>query len=178
MDLLTLREEYDLARRYTQSLYEDLSHAEASWRPQPKSSSIAWHLGHQAMVTHLLLRNLIAGEPSLHPQFDLLFDAARPQEQRGDLPALAEIVAYRDAIAARTHTHLATVLDDSRAVAHNAEQQVARIIGPIVVSLINHEYQHDCWIREMRGLLGRGTPDHVFSQRVSQRDGYWGLPWP
>jgi hypothetical protein len=38
------------------------------------------------MITHLLLRNLTAGKPSLHPHFDILFDAARPQEQRGDLP--------------------------------------------------------------------------------------------
>jgi hypothetical protein len=33
MDLVILREEYDLARRYTQSLYEDLSESEAQWRP-------------------------------------------------------------------------------------------------------------------------------------------------
>ena len=68
MDLAILREEYDLARRYTQSLYEDLSDSEIQWRPELQSSGIGWHLGHQAAVTHLLLRNLIAGEPSLNPQ--------------------------------------------------------------------------------------------------------------
>ena len=67
MDLETLRVEYDLARRYTQSLYDDLSDSEIQWRPEPKSSGIGWHLGHQAAVTHLMLRNLIAGEPSLNP---------------------------------------------------------------------------------------------------------------
>jgi DinB superfamily len=175
MDLVILREEYALARRYTQSLYEDLSESEAQWRPAPRSSSIAWHLGHQAMVTHLLLRNLIAGEPSLYPHFDLLFDAACPQEQRVDLPPVAAIITYRDAVAARTHEHLRTVLEDRRAVAHDAARQVARIMVPIVVSLINHEYQHDCWIREMRALLNRNMPDCVFSRRVSQQDGYWGL---
>ncbi len=177
MDLATLRDEYYLARRYTQSLYEDLSDFEVYWRPASKCSSIAWHLGHQAMVTHLLLRNLIAGEPSDNPQFDLLFDAARPQEQRGDLPALADIVAYRETMAARTHAHLATVLEGNRTVAHDAAQQVARILVPIVMSLINHEYQHDCWIREMRAGLKRDKPDAILSQRVVQRDGYWGLLW-
>ena len=175
MDLVSLREEYELAQRYTHSLYADLSASETHWRPEPRSSSIAWHLGHQAMVTHLLLRNLIAGEPSLNPDFDLLFDAARPQEQRGDLPSLAAIIAYRAAVAERMHTHFRTVLDRQGAVAHDAAQQVARILVPIVVSLINHEYQHDCWIREMRALLHRDMPDHIFSQRVTQQDGYWGL---
>lgn len=175
MDLATLRDEYDLARRYTLSLYDDLSEAETHWRPAPQSSSIAWHLGHQAMVTHLLLRNLIAGEPSLNPRFDLLFDAARPQEQRGALPPLTEIIAFREAVATRTHTHLASVLDGQSGVAHDAAQQVARILGPIVISLINHEYQHDCWIREMRALLQRDTPDRILSQRVSQKDNYWGM---
>ncbi len=176
MDLLILREEYDLARRYTQSLYADLSDTEAQWRPTPTSSSIAWHLGHQAAVTHLLLRNLIAAEPSLNPSFDALFDAANPQENRGALPALAEIVAYRDAVAERTHAHLATVLEGDRPAAHDAAQQVARIMAPIVVSLINHEYQHDRWVREMRARLSRDMPDTVFSSRVRQMDGYWGLP--
>ena len=31
-------------------------------------------------------------------------------------------------------------------------------MGPLLVSLINHEYQHDCWVREVRALLGRDTP--------------------
>lgn len=175
MDLVILRDEYDLARRYTQSLYEDLSAAAVQWRPAPESSSIAWHLGHQAAATHVLLRNLIEAEPSLNPQFDALFDAANPQENRGNLPALTEIVAYRDAAAARMHAHLAALLEGDRPAAHAASQQLRRIIGPILVSLINHEYQHDCWVREMRGQLGRHQPDTVLSSRVRQIDGYWGL---
>jgi hypothetical protein len=50
-------------------------------------------------------------------------------------------------------------------------------MGPLLVSLINHEYQHDCWVREVRALRGRATPDTVFSSRVRQVDGYWVLPW-
>jgi len=176
MELETLRREYDLARRYTQTLYEDLDDTAVHWRPTPQSSSIAWHLGHQGAVTHVLVRNLIDAEPSLNPQFDRLFDAANPQENRGELPSLAEIVVYRDAVKDRIHAHLSALLDGHRPTAHGAVQQVVRILGPILMSLINHEYQHDCWIREMRSRVGRGKPDVVFSHRVCQIDGYWGLP--
>ena len=103
MDLATLREEYDLALRYTRGLYEDLPEADVQWRPIEKSSAIAWHLGHQAAVNHFLLRNLFDAEPSIEPHYDALFDAANPEENRGDLPSLADIVAYRGTVAARTH---------------------------------------------------------------------------
>jgi hypothetical protein len=173
MDLTILGAEYDGARRYTQSLYEDLDEAEVQWRPAPKSSGIAWHLGHQAAVNHFLLRNLIDAEPSLNPPFDALFDAANPEERRGNLPPLAEIVAYREAVAQRTHVHLEALLAGRRPAA----AQLVQAVGPILVSLINHEYQHDCWVREMRAALGRTKPDAVFSNRVSQVDGYWMLQW-
>lgn len=176
MELESLRNEFDLAQRYTQSLYEDLNDADVQWRPTSQSSSIAWHLGHQGAVTHLLVRNLIEAEPSLNPRFDRLFDAANPQENRGDLPSLAEIATYRKAAGDRIHAHLTALLDGHRPAAHGAAHQVVRIIGPILVGLINHEYQHNCWIREMRGLMGHDKPDVIFSQRVSRLDGYWGLP--
>ena len=91
MNLEMLRDEYDQARRYTHSLYADLSEADVQWRPAPKSSGIGWHLGHQAAINHFLLRNLLAAESSLNPQFDALFDASTPEEQRGHLPALSAI---------------------------------------------------------------------------------------
>src|SRR5215510_6554410 len=173
MNLEMLRDEYDLARRYTQSLYADLPEADVYWRPAPKSSGIGWHLGHQAAINHFLVRNVLAAEPSCNPQFDALFDAATPEEQRGTLPPLHAILTYREAIAHRTHAHIEALLTGTRPAA----QQATYALGPLLVSLINHEYQHDCWVREMRALLGRDTPDRVFSRRVRQMDGYWVLPW-
>jgi hypothetical protein len=173
MNIEMLREEYDQARRYTQSLYADLSEADVQWRPAPKSSGIGWHLGHQAAVTHFLLRNLLAAEPSLNPQFDALFDAVTPEEQRGQLPSLSTIIAYREAVARRTHAHIDALLAGKRPAA----QQAMYTMGLLLVSLINHEYQHDCWVREVRALLGHDTPDRVFSRRVRQVDGYWVLLW-
>ena len=172
MNLEMLRDEYDLARRYTQSLYADLPETDVYWRPAPKSSGIGWHLGHQAAINHVLVRNVLAAEPSLNPQFDALFDAATPEEQRGTLPPLPALLAYREAIARRTHAHIAAVLAGTRPAA----QQATYALGALLVSLIHHEYQHDCWVREMRALLGRETPDVVVSRAVCQVDGYWVLP--
>jgi hypothetical protein len=172
MNLAMLRDEYDLARRYTQSLYADLPEADVHWRPAPKSSGIGWHLGHQAAVTHFLVRNVLAAEPSLNPQFDTLFDAATPEEQRGTLPPLHAILTYREAIAHRTHAHIEALLTGTRPAA----QQATYALGALLLSLINHEYQHNCWVREMRALLGRATPDVVLSRHVRQVDGYWVLP--
>ena len=64
MTLEMLRDEYDLARRYTQRLYADLPEADVYWRPAPKSSGIGWHLGLQAAISHFLVRHLLAAEPS------------------------------------------------------------------------------------------------------------------
>ena len=172
MNLVMLRDEYDLARRYTQSLYADLPEAAVHWRPAPQSSGIGWHLGHQAAVNHFFMRNVLAAEPSLNPQFDALFDAVKPEEQRGTLPPLHAILTYREAIARHTHAHIEAVLAGTRPAA----QQATYTLGALLVSLINHEYQHDCWVRQMRGLLGRETPDVGFSRHVRQVDGYWMLP--
>ena len=171
MELEVLREEYDLALQYTRSLYEDLPEADIQWRPMPKSSAIAWHLGHQAAVNHFLLRNLFDAEPSIEPRFDALFDAANPEENRGDLPALADIATYRKAVAARTQARADELLAPRRAAA----AQRTHALQTILINLINHEYQHDCWIGEMRHTRGYSTPGTIPSQRVRLVDGYWML---
>jgi len=171
-ELNTLRDEYDLSRRYTQSLYEDLSVADIGWRPVSKSSAIGWHLGHQAAVNHYMVRNLLNAEASLDRQLDALFDSANPEAHRGDLPALATILDYRNTIAHRTHARI----DAIAAGKHPASQQLRQALVPILAAIINHEYQHDCWIREMRATLGYDKTDQVFSTRVVQLNGYWVLP--
>ena len=45
----------------------------------------------------------------------------------------------------------------------------------ILVNLVNHEYQHDCWIGEMRQARGYSTPGTVPSQRARLVNGYWML---
>jgi hypothetical protein len=75
MNLAMLRDEYDRARHYTPSLFADLPEADVYWRPALQSSGIGWHRGHQAAVNQVLVRNVLAAEPGLNPQFDVLFDA-------------------------------------------------------------------------------------------------------
>ena len=171
MDLVTLRGEYDRALEYTRHLYEDLPEADVLWRPREKSSAIAWHLGHQAAVNHFLLRNLFDAEPSIEPRYDALFDAANPEENRGKLPSLADIVAYRQVVASRTHARIEKLLHDS----HPAPEQRTTAMQTILINLINHEYQHDCWIAEMRQARGSSVPRAIPSQRARNVDGFWML---
>jgi hypothetical protein len=118
-----------------------------------------------------MIRNLLDAEASLDPQLDARFDSASPEEKRGELPSLAVILAYRDTIAQRTHARIDAIL----AVERPATQQLLQAVVPILVSIINHEYQHDCWIREMRTALGHDQADSVFSTQVAQLSGYWVL---
>ena len=48
---------------------------------------------------------------------------------------------------------------------------------PILASMMHHEHQHDCWVREGRAMCGHDQPDAVCSSRVRQVDGYWVLRW-
>jgi hypothetical protein len=55
----------------------------------------------------------------------------------------------------------------------NASKQL-RVVGQhLLVALINHEYQHDQWISEVRHRdLGHALPPLPASERLSQIDGY------
>jgi hypothetical protein len=53
-----------------------------------------------------------------------------------------------------------------------APTQLGVVAATLLVSLINHEYQHDCWIGEMRALLGCSTSPDPLSMRLTTIDGY------
>ena len=160
--------EYQLARDYTLRLIADLDEGAIRWRPREQASGIGWHLGHQAAVNHFMVRNLTAAEPSIDPTFDALFDSANPEPRRGHLPPLAEILDYRDTVARRTRAIVERITTGSV----GAPAQLGVVAATLLASLINHEYQHDCWIGEMRALLGcTASPDPV-SARLTTIDGY------
>jgi DinB superfamily len=167
--LAELMDEYDRARAYTDTLWQDLTDEEVRWRPGPDFSPIGWHLGHQPAVAHFMVRNLIAAEPSPDPGLELIMDSANPEADRGDLPTLDRIVRFRAAVAGRVHLRLGEV-DEGRAGATNQ----LRVVGHVVlVALINHEYQHDQWISEVRQRdLGRALPPRPTSERLTEIDGY------
>lgn len=171
MDNEELLVEYDNARAHTAALYDDLTEEQVRWRPHADSSGIGWHLGHQAAVTHYLVRNLVAAEPSRQPAFDRLFDSETQEAERGELPALGHIVRYREEVAARTHARVGAVLRGEV----GAPTQLALVTRTLLVALIQHEYQHDTWIGEVRAVLGRPRVDPAHTDNLELVDGYWVL---
>lgn len=168
-ELVELLEEYDRARAYTDALWRDLSDEQIRWRPRPEFSPIGWHLGHQAAVAHFMVRNLTAAEPSPDPELDPVMDSATPERDRGGLPHAQRLLAYRTAVAERVHVRLGDI-DGGRVGAPNQ----LRVVGQhLLVALVNHEYQHDQWIGEVRQRhLGHELPPRPTSARLTEIDGY------
>lgn len=168
-DLVELLEEYDRARAYTDTLWQDLAEDEIAWRPRPEFSPIGWHLGHQAAVAHFMVRNLTAAEPSPDAGLEAVMDSATLEVDRGDLPALDRIAAYRAVVAERVHVRLGDI-GEGRV---GAPDQLRVVAQHLLVALVNHEYQHDQWISEVRrDELDRGLPPRPTSGRLTEIDGY------
>jgi hypothetical protein len=168
-EVAELLAEYARARAYTDDLWRDLNADEVFWRPVPNSSAIGWHLGHQAHVGHFMIRNLTAAEPSPDPALEQLTDSATPEPARGGLPDLARLMTYRSTVADRVHARMSAI-DDGRS---GAPAQMRIIARHVLTSLINHEYQHDRWIGEVRTRdLGHVLPAEPSSDLLTVVDGY------
>ena len=170
-ELDSLVAEYNTARTYSVGLIEGLTEEEVAWRPHEESSAIGWHLGHQAAVNHYMLRNLTAAEPSINVRFDSFFDSANPERQRGDLAPLEQILDFRTTVARSTHS----VMERIREGAVGAPEQLSVIASGLLKAVINHEYQHDTWIAEVRETIGHPTAPTPPSERVCDIEGYWVL---
>jgi DinB superfamily len=164
-----LLREYDRARAYTDELWKDLGPDEVTWRPHENFSAIGWHLGHQAHVAHFMVRNLTAAEPSPDPALDALLDSALPEQFRGALPTVRRLSAFRDTVAERVHARIG----DIAAGKVSAPTQLNIVATCLLTALINHEYQHDQWISEVRAdHLGHPLPADPDSEHVRRIDGY------
>jgi hypothetical protein len=164
-----LLREYDRARAYTDALWRDLGPDEVIWRPHDNSSAIGWHLGHQAHVAHFMVRNLIAAEPSPDPELDALMDSANPEKFRGALPTVQRLVEFRAQVADRVHGRMS----DIGAGRVAAPSQLAIVASHVLTTLINHEYQHDQWIAEVRSeALGHPLPPDPDTDQLCRLDGY------
>lgn len=164
-----LLREYDRARAYTDELWRDLTPDEVTWRPHENSSAIGWHLGHQAHVAHFMIRNLTAAEPSPDPELDGIMDSANPEKFRGALPTVERLGAFRDTVAERVHARMRSIAAGKVA----APDQMTMVAGYLLTTLINHEYQHDQWIGEVRAdRLGHPLPPDPDGDRVRRLDGY------
>lgn len=164
-----LVDELHRAWAHTDALWLDLDESELHWRPHPHSSAIGWHVGHQAAVAHFVVRNLLAAEPSPDPAFDRLMDSATPEVDRGVLPSPQRLAEYRSAVATRVTARI----DEVRAGTVGAPEQLRTVAATVVTSLVDHEYQHDRWIAEVRaGELGRSVPEPPASPLLATVDGY------
>ena len=164
-----LLDEYARALAYTDDLWRDLGEDEVHWRPNVESSAIGWHLGHQAAVSHYMVRNLTAAEPSPDGELDSLMDSATAERQRGDLPSVSRIADYRTAVAERVRFRVGQI--DRGEV--GAPVQLRRIAENMMVAIVNHEYQHSKWIGETRsGEFSHDLPDLPLSEWLSVVDGY------
>lgn len=164
-----LLDEYERALAYTDSLWNDLGEDEVFWRPRPDSSAIGWHLGHQAAVSHFMVRNLTAAEPMLDAELDRLMDASTAERDRGDLPSLDRLRDYRERSATRLRVRM-------RAIERGdvgAPDQLAHVAVGLITSVVNHEYQHSTWIGEVRSRdLGHDLPEPPDSALLTVIDGY------
>lgn len=167
-DLRALLNDYEGALSYTDLLWRDLSNDHVTWRPHEHSSAIGWHLGHQAAVAHFMIRNLTAAEPSPDPGLEGLMDSATDEQDRGHLPDLERLTAYRSAVSERIRHRIADI--ERGNVGAPAHLQFIAI--NLLVALVNHEYQHDKWIGEVRTHLGHALPPAPLSYRLTTTDGY------
>jgi hypothetical protein len=161
--------EYTAAQAYSVALIDGLEAEQVSWRPDDSSSAIGWHLGHQGVVNHFMVRNLTAAEPSLNVAFDAVFDSATPEPGRGSLPPMDEIVDYRQTIAERTQ---ATVRRIDRGDV-GAPEQLRLIATGMLTAIINHEYQHAKWIDEVRSTMTDSAAPTPQTSRLTVVDGYY-----
>lgn len=161
--------EYERALAYTEDLWRDLSVEEVHWRPNEQSSAIGWHLGHQPAVAHYLVRNLTAAEPSPDPELDGLMDSATAEADRGELPPLDRLGDYRGAVAERLRFRIGNIEDGKV----GAPSQLRVIAKTLLTAVVNHEYQHDQWIGEVRNeTFGKDLPDRPMSPFLHTIDGY------
>lgn len=160
---------YEQALEFTDQLWNDLTVDEVHWRTDDNSSAIGWHLGHQPAVAHFMVRNLTAAEPSIDVGLDTLMDSATPPSERGDLPDLEQLRWYRDAVADRVRVRIGDIRDGNV----GAPEQLTVVAQVLLVSVINHEFQHSKWISEVRSEVhGHALPTVPISPLLSTIDGY------
>ncbi|MGP3775401.1 hypothetical protein ACTWJ8_31730 [Streptomyces sp. SDT5-1] len=96
-------------------------------------------------------------------------DSANPEKFRGALPTTERLAAFRGTVAERVHARIG----DIAAGRVGAATQMNIVAAHLLTALINHEYQHDQWIGEVRAdNLGHALPPDPDSDLLSRIDGY------
>jgi hypothetical protein len=96
-------------------------------------------------------------------------DSANPEQFRGALPTVERLTWFRDTVAERVHARIGDIAGGRV----SAPNQLAVVARHLLVALINHEYQHDQWIGEVRARnLGHALPPDPDTDLITRLDGY------
>ena len=105
----------------------------------------------------------------LDPALEALADSATPERDRGNVADIAFVRDFRRTVAAKVRTRIELI--DAGDV--GAPTQMRSIGSVLLTALINHEYQHDRWIGEVRhDALGHHLPELPSSPHLTNLDGY------
>ena len=96
-------------------------------------------------------------------------DSAQPERFRGAPPTVQRLTEFRDVVAQRVHTRIGNIADGQV----GAPAQLTIVATHLLTAVINHEYQHDQWIGEVRNRnLGHALPPDPDADGLSRVDGY------
>ncbi|WP_369240153.1 hypothetical protein AB5J56_38960 [Streptomyces sp. R21] len=96
-------------------------------------------------------------------------NSANPEKFRGTLPTVRRLTDFRETVAERVHARIGDIAGGRV----GAPAQLAVVATHLLTTLINHEYQHDQWISEVRtGDLGHALPPDPDSEHLRRIDGY------
>ncbi|NJK53689.1 MAG: ergothioneine biosynthesis protein EgtB, partial [Leptolyngbyaceae cyanobacterium SU_3_3] len=89
-------------RSLTLALFDTVDHPTFCRQAHPDFSPIGWHLGHIAYTEALWLLQRCGGYSPLFPEYHRLFaQGGLPKGDRVNLPTLAEVCAYLEAVRSR-----------------------------------------------------------------------------
>jgi len=82
---------------------------------------------------------------------------------------LERLTTFRETVSQRVHARMNDIAGGRVA----APDQLSLVATHLLAALINHEYQHDQWISEVRSAdLGRPLPPDPDTDRLTRLDGY------
>jgi hypothetical protein len=85
------------------------------------------------------------------------------------VPDLGTLVSYRTAVAERLRFRVGNIASGDV----GAPAQLRLVASTLLLTVINHEYQHDKWIGEVRNQVhGKDLPPEPMSPLLTKLDGY------
>ncbi|MBE9029265.1 ergothioneine biosynthesis protein EgtB [filamentous cyanobacterium LEGE 11480] len=125
------------SRAMTLQLFETITPAVFCAQAHEDFSPVGWHLGHIGFTESLWILERLAGQPCAYPQYQKLFAAdGLPKQERQNLPAIDEILAYLADIRSQVEAYLTQAdLDQEERLWHFLLQHESQHCETIVMVL-------------------------------------------